>query len=64
MKKEVETILINARLEDIKSDIASILNILNIAEFADFQLEHVLVEKMRLKELKKKQKTLQEALNE
>ena len=59
MKKEVETILINARLEDIKSDIASILNILNIAEFADFQLEHVLVEKMRLKELKKKQKTLQ-----
>ena len=63
MKKEVETILINARLEDIKSDIASILNILNIAEFADFQLEHVLVEKMRLKELKKKQKTLQEALN-
>ena len=63
MKKEVEILLVNARLRDIKSDIASIMTTLDIAEFAEYQLEHVVIEKMRLKELKKEQKTLQEALN-
>jgi len=62
MKKEVEKILISRGLRDIESDIASITYYTNIAEFAEYQSDHIVKEKMRLKELEKEQKTLQEEL--